>query len=72
MASKPRAKPKHYIDNKTFYTAIIKYKNEVDEVRVREITTDIINKTPSLGSYTGWYVTVKNDMIKHVKDTMEI
>ena len=52
--------------------AIIKYKNEVDEVRVREITTDIINKTPSLGSYTGWYVTVKNDMIKHVKDTMEI
>ena len=36
------------------------------------LTTDIINKTPSLGSYTGWYVTVKNDMIQYVKKSMEI
>ena len=51
---------------------IIKYKNDIVETQVREITTDIINKMPSLGSYTGWYVTVKNDVIKDVKIAMNI
>lgn len=52
--------------------AIIHYKSDVDKSRVREITTDIINKIPCLGSYSGWYATVKIDVIKNVKCNMEI
>jgi hypothetical protein len=52
--------------------AIIHYKSDVDENRVRDITSDIINKIPCLGSYTGWYATVKIDVVKNVKRNMEI
>ena len=43
-----------------------------NESLIREITTEVINKMPSLGSYTGWYVGFKGDAIKNVKDIMKI
>jgi hypothetical protein len=46
---------------------LLKQKNaEYDESKLRKITTDIIEKIPCLGSYTGWYVSVKGDVIKNV------
>ena len=43
-----------------------------NETLIRETTTDVINKMPSLGSYTGWYVGFKGDAVKSVKDIMKI
>ena len=43
-----------------------------NETLIRETTTEVINKMPSLGSYTGWYMGFKSDAIKSVKDIMEI
>jgi hypothetical protein len=46
---------------------LLKQKNAAyDETKLREITTDLIQKIPCLGSYTGWYVTVKGDVTKNV------
>ena len=43
-----------------------------NESLIRETTTEVINKMPSLGSYTGWYVGFKGDAVKSVKDIMKI
>lgn len=43
-----------------------------NESLIRVTTTDVINKMPSLGSYTGWYVGFKGDAVKSVKDIMKI
>jgi hypothetical protein len=43
-----------------------------DETLIRETTTEVINKMPSLGSYTGWYMGFKSDAIKNVKEIMKI
>ena len=47
MVIKVKAKPKHYIDNKTFYTAIIKYKNDVEEA------TAAGKQVPRIPAYIG-------------------
>ena len=43
-----------------------------NESLIRETATEVINKMPSLGSYTGWYVGFKGDAVKSVKDIMKI
>ena len=43
-----------------------------NETLIRETATEVINKMPSLGSYTGWYAGFKGDAVKSVKDLMEI
>ena len=43
-----------------------------NESLIRETATDVINKMPSLGSYTGWYVGFKGDAVKSVKEIMKI
>ena len=51
---------------------ILKTNSEINETLVRETATNVINKMPSLGSYTGWYVGFKGDAIKEVKNTLKI
>lgn len=46
---------------------ILKEKNvSYDETNLRKITTNVIEAIPCLGSYTGWYSSVRGDVIKNV------
>ena len=46
---------------------LLKQKNAFyDETNLRKITTNVIEAIPCLGSYTGWYVSVRGDVIKNV------
>ena len=46
---------------------LLKQKNEsYDETNLRKITTNVIEAIPCLGSYTGWYASLKGDVIKNV------
>jgi len=43
-----------------------KIKVDIDETVLLDTVTDVINEMPSLGSYTGWYVSFKGDAINMV------
>jgi hypothetical protein len=51
---------------------ILNSNSEVEESLIRETATVVINKMPSLGSYTGWYAGFKGDAIKEVKTILKI
>jgi hypothetical protein len=46
---------------------IVDYPN-FDSDKLLEISTKVVNDMPSLGSYTGWYVSFQKDAIKEVVD----
>jgi hypothetical protein len=39
---------------------------EYDKAKMLEICTKVVTDMPSLGSYTGWYVSFQKDAIKEV------
>jgi hypothetical protein len=45
-------------------------KLSVSDTLLNDTATQIVNEMPSLGSYTGWYVSFKNDAIKMVMDKL--
>ena len=43
---------------------------DYDKDKMLEICTKVVNDMPSLGSYTGWYVSFRSDAIKEVINTI--
>jgi len=40
--------------------------NELTDEKILETATQVVNEMPSLGSYTGWYVSFRGDAVKEV------
>lgn len=40
--------------------------NELTDEKILETATQVVNAMPSLGSYTGWYVSFRGDAVKEV------
>ena len=51
---------------------VCKLKLDIDETVLLDTVTAVINEMPSLGSYTGWYVSFKGDAINMVLKKLEI
>jgi hypothetical protein len=57
---------------KEVYDIFIKKNLDIDNKLLLDTVTQVITDMPSLGSYTGWYVSFRGDAIKEITTKLNL